>query len=195
MKKILEIMWSILFFVCSIPAIAHTHDTQAAPPQTESLFNITDTWTTSDGKPFHLDDLKGGPSVIAMIYTSCKDVCPLTVEDMKRIERSLPTTLSKKVHFAVFSFDPDRDTTDKLKKYAISHGIDSSRWFVTNSSADAVRRLAVALGVKYKKNKAGDFEHSTLISILDGSGVVKYQQSNIGQSEEKAILVLKGMSH
>jgi len=55
-----------------------------------------------------------------MIYTSCKDICPLIVEDMKKIETSIALITSGKSRFAVFSFDPERDTTRKLKEYAES---------------------------------------------------------------------------
>ena len=194
MKKITIIRWLLLLLACPIPAFAHTHQMEmASEPQTDSLFNISDTWTTSEDKPFHLIELKGGPTVIAMIYTACKDICPLIVEDMKKIERHLPASQTGKIRFAVFSFDPDRDSTKVLKEYAKSHGIDSSRWTIARSNPEAVRRLAVALGVKYKKTKSGDYQHSKSISILNEDGIVKFQQSDVGQDGEDAVLAIKNM--
>lgn len=165
----------------------------AAAPASESLFHIDDAWITGDGKPFRLIDLKGSPSVVAMIYTSCKDVCPLIVEDMKKIEKLLPTPQSEKVRFVLFSFDSARDSTEKIKGFSKSHGIDSPRWLIARSTDGAIRRLAVALGIKYKKTKSGDFEHSNLISILDNAGLIKHQQLGLGQSGEEAALVIKNM--
>lgn len=195
MKNIWANGWMLLFLVFPIPAHAHTHQSMSADDhQSESLFNITDTWTTIDEKPLHLADLNTGPTVIAMIYTSCQDVCPLIVEDMKKIERRLTGAQADTVRFAVFSMDPDRDTIKKLKDYARAHGIDSSRWIVARSSPEAVRRLAVAIGMKYKKLKSGDFEHSKLISVMDRNGVIQYQQSDIGLdggSAENAIIHLQ----
>ncbi len=196
MRKVTKFIWTMALVACAIPAVAHMHEEQTTPvPKSESLFNITDSWTTSNGKQFHLNELSGNPSVIAMIYTSCKDICPLIVEDMKRIERRLPAARAGKVNFAVFSFDSERDTTKKLKEYAKSHGIDSSTWVVANSKSEVVRRLAVVLGMKYKKTKTGDFEHGIAIYILDEAGVVQYVQTNLGQNEEEAILALKHMEH
>src|ERR1035437_756766 len=113
MRNVSMFGWALIFCACVIPGFAssheHEHEEQSKPaPQTESLFNITDNWTTSNGQEFHLDALGGNPSVIAMIYSSCKDVFPLIVEDMKKIERHLPSAQAGKVHFAVFSFDPAR---------------------------------------------------------------------------------------
>ncbi len=196
MKKVFKFIWVMFFLTCAIPVFAHTHEAQTTSiPQSESLFNITDTWTTSDGKPFHLNELSGNPSIIAMIYTSCKDVCPLIVEDMKKIVRSLPASQVGKVHLAAFSFDPERDTSKKLKEYAEAHGIDTPAWVIANSKPEAVRRLAAALGMKYKKNKSGDFEHSVSIYILDDAGVVQYVQTILGHDEEDAVTVLKKMMH
>lgn len=195
MKTISMCKWAVLVMLaCAVPGLAHSHAVEpAGEPQSESLFNLTDTWTTSDGKPFHLADLKGGPSVIAMIYTSCQEICPFIVEDMKKIERSLPPGQADRVHFAVFTFDPDRDTIKQLKDYARAHGIDSPRWVAARSTPDAVRRLAVALGVKYKKMASGDFAHSKLISVLDADGVVKYQQTDIGRPSKDAVRALQKM--
>jgi len=192
MKTISTIKWALLLLSFSIAAFAHTHQTDehAAEHQSDSIFNITDTWTTSDDKPFHLAELNGSPTVIAMIYTSCKDVCPFIVEDMKKIERQLSASQAEKVRFAVFTLDSDRDTTKKLRDYARAHGIDSSRWIVARSSPDAVRRLAAAIGMEYKKTKSGGFEHSKLISILDKNGIIKYQQSDIGVNGEDAVLAI-----
>lgn len=196
MKNISAITWLLLPLVFSMPAFAHNHQAEpAAEHQSDSLFNITDTWTTSNEKPFHMAELEGGPAVIAMIYTSCKDICPLIVEDMKKIERLLPPEQAEKVHFAVFSFDSDRDNPKILKEYARAHGIDSSRWTIARNSPDAVRRLAVAIGMKYKKNKTGDFVHSELITILDKDGVIKYQQNDSRLSEDDAVLAIKHMLH
>ena len=196
MKTISGFVCAMFLVACSMPVVAHDHEhhheAQAAPmPQSESLFNITDTWVTSDGKPFHLSELGGNPSVIAMIYTSCKDVCPLVVEDMKKIERNLPAALSGKVRFAVFSFDPDRDTTIILKDYSEAHGINTPTWVVANGKPEAVRRLAVSLGLKYKKTKSGDFEHGVGIYVLDDAGVIQYVQSKLLQDGEDAVTTLR----
>lgn len=196
MKNIWANGWLLLLLTFPISAYAHTHQAMSADDhQSESLFNITDTWTTIDEKPLHLADLNTGPTVIAMIYTSCQDVCPLIVEDMKKIERRLTGAQADTVRFAVFSMDPDRDTIKKLKDYARAHGIDSSRWIVARSSPEAVRRLAVAIGMKYKKLKSGDFEHSKLISIMDQNGVIQYQQSDIGLDGESAANAIIRLQH
>ena len=175
---------------------AHEHEHGAetkkiAVAKTDSVFNINDVWTSSEGKPVQLSQLNGKPTVIAMVYTSCQYVCPMIVSDMQRIEKSLSKAENGKVNYAVFSFDPDRDTPAKLKEFASAHKISPDNWTLATSNASAVRKLAVVLGIKYKKDKSGDFDHDALITILDSDGVIKYQQSSVGKNMDEATVVLK----
>jgi len=175
---------------------AHEHDHTAeskkiVTPKSDSIFNINDVWTSSEGKQVQLSQLGGKPTVIAMVYTSCQYVCPMIVSDMQRIEKSLSKTENSKVNYAVFSFDPDRDTPDKLKDFAGAHRIISDNWVLATSNPSAVRKLAVSLGIKYKKDKSGDFDHDAVITVLDSDGVIKYQQSSVGKNMDEATAVLK----
>ena len=189
-----------LMLACSLPAFAdnheHHHHSQEAKtsfetPGTESVFNITDNWTAADGKTFQLSSLNGKPTVIAMIYTSCQYVCPLTIQNMKRIERALPASDAGKVNFAVFSFDPERDTPAKLTAFAKTHAITAPSWVLAQGSPSAVRKLAVTLGIKYKKVQAGDYEHDATISILDSKGVIKHQTDAMNKNIDDASAALE----
>lgn len=187
-----------LLLACSFPAFAenhehhhHQHETTLSTPSTDSVFNITDTWTAADGKTFQLSKLGGKPTVVAMVYTSCQYVCPLTVQNIKRIERSLTEAQAGKVNFALFSFDPERDTPAKLTAFAKLHGITSPSWTLAQGSAGAVRKLAVTLGVKYKKVAGDDFEHDAIISILDSKGVIKYQADAMNKNLDGVTEALK----
>ena len=49
-------------------------------------------------------------------YTHCPDVCPLTLNEFRRIRDSLGD-LAEKVEFVFISVDGQRDTADVLKQY------------------------------------------------------------------------------
>jgi protein SCO1/2 len=194
-----------LMLACSFPVLADNHEghehhhqqqeTVLSAPGTDSLFNITDNWTAADGRTFQLSSLGGKPTVIAMIYTSCQYVCPLTVQNIKRIERSIPAGQAGKVNFALFSFDPERDTPARLTEFAKLHSITSPSWVLAQGDAGAVRKLAVTLGIKYKKVKSGDYEHDATISILDANGVIKYQADAMNKNIDGASNALKDLLH
>jgi protein SCO1/2 len=193
MKKLIAGCVAILLMSGVPQAWAHDHTSgmTMSEPQTGSIYNLKDTWTTSEGKNFQLAELAGRPVVVSMIYTSCKEVCPRIVEDMKKIERTLPPELVGKVQFAVFSFDTQRDTTEKLKEYAKAHHIDTPTWLIARSEPGAVRRLSIALGMKYKKLGDGDFEHDTLITVVDQNGVITYRGNNFIHDTDETISAIK----
>ena len=203
-KNISSSLLLSVMLACSLPAFSDNHEhhhhgqearTAIEIPSTESVFNITDNWTAADGKTFQLSSLGGKPTVIAMIYTSCQFVCPLTVQNMKRIERAVPADQAGKVNFAVFSFDPERDTPAKLTEFAKTHSITSPSWILAQGNAGAVRKLAVALGIKYKKVKSGDYEHDATISVLDSNGVIKFQADAMNKNIDGASNALKELLH
>jgi len=201
MKKTLKHQLLLSFILAlSSPAFADNHEhhhhpqqTAASAPSTDSVFNITDNWTAANGSAFQLSALGGKPTVIAMVYTSCQYVCPLTVQNIKRIERSLGATQAANTNFALFSLDPERDTPAKLTEFAKLHGIANPSWTLAQGNASAIRKLAVTLGVKYKKVESGDYEHDATIFILDKDGVVKYQADAMNKNMNGASDALKAL--
>ena len=100
-----------------------------------------------------------------------------------------------KVNFALFTFDPQRDTPAKLTEFAKLHSITSPSWVLAQGSEGAVRKLAVTLGIKYKKVQSGDYEHDATISILDSNGVVKFQADAMNKNIDGAADALKALLH
>ena len=91
MKKYIlltSLLAGLAFQNTTVFAHEHEHGGEAkkiAAPKTDSVFNINDVWTSSEGKPVQLSQLNGKPTVIAMVYTSCQYVCPMIVSDMQRL--------------------------------------------------------------------------------------------------------------
>ncbi|MFN8459351.1 MAG: SCO family protein [Anaerolineae bacterium] len=70
---------------------------------------------STSGKPFHLSDVKGDITLIYFGYTTCPDVCPLTLAYLKQALTGLPDR--DRVHFIFISVDPKRDTPEVLGRY------------------------------------------------------------------------------
>jgi len=76
-----------------------------------------------DGTPIRIGDYRGKALLVTFIYTRCPlaDFCPRmtqhfgVLEDMLRSEPDL----YQKTHLLTISFDPDYDTPEKLKEYAV----------------------------------------------------------------------------
>ncbi len=155
------------------------------PPSSESIYNLKSKWTTMAGVTSSLSILRGHPMVVAMGYTSCEGACPVIVEDMKRIEAKLPDKIRSGVQFVFFSFDSVRDTPTQLKKFATLHKVDLNQWTFFQGPPEAVREMAAVLGVGYKKDSEGNFDHLNVISFIDADGVVKFQLQGLSQSADQ----------
>ena len=168
------------------------HDAQAAPSGA-SLYQLPSKWTTQDGVNVTLVSFAGAPVVAAMGYTTCKDICPAIVANMMWIEKHLPPDAAARVRFAFFSFDPEADTPERLKLYADSHGLDLARWTLLRADDDSTRELAAALGVGYKPDGQGGFDHAAVISLLDQNGEIVFQQRGTQASSDELLVKLKSL--
>ena len=120
-------------------------------PSGRSIYNLDEAWTTQEGVTAPLAALSGKPVVAAMGYTTCRDMCPAIVADMMWIEKHLPAGAADQVRFAFFSLDSEADSPERLRLYAESHGLDTTRWTLLRArDDDTVRELAAALGVAYQ---------------------------------------------
>ncbi len=186
------------------PAIAtaqvheHDHSTHtmmkpAEPLPGTSIYNLASSWTNQDGKRVSLESLRGAPVVVAMGYTSCKDICPMIVADMMAIEDRAKEASLPKIRFAFFSIDPAVDTPERLTSWAKDRGLDLADWTLFNGDDKAVRELAAVLGVRYRRDASGGFDHSAIISILDVDGRIVAQQPDVKANTDEMVSKLAAL--
>ena len=165
---------ALMLIAASAPAGAH-EDAAASLPGT-SLYNLDSQWVTQDGARIALVSLMGNLVVAAMGYAECKDICPAVVADMMWIDKHLPPGAAGRVEFVFVTFDSVADTPERLRLYADGHGLDLKHWLLLGADDDAVRELAAALGVGYRPDGQGGFNHTAVISLLDAKGNIVFQQ-------------------
>ncbi|MBN9350388.1 MAG: SCO family protein [Chitinophagaceae bacterium] len=143
----------------------------------ESIFNLTDTFTTQDNKEVSLNQLEGKPTVMAMIFTHCTYACPRLTADVQNIEKKLGKK-AEDVNFVLVSFDSERDFPTRLNEFKKEMFLDNN-FTLLHGDDDAVRTLSVLLNVQFQKNSDGDFSHSNIISVLDKKGDLVFQKEGI----------------
>lgn len=153
----------------------------------DSIFNLTSKWHTEEGEEIQLEDLKGKTLVVVMIYTSCKASCPRLVADMRNIEAQIPDEKIKNLRFVLVSIDPNIDTPERLKAFAIENGMDNDQWTFLQGTESGVREFANVLSVKYKEISPIDFSHSNIISVFDADGELEHQQEGLGVDNKETI--------
>ena len=124
-----------------------------------------------------------------MIYTSCVHACPMIVSDMKKIAGGLPENGG--VQYVLVSFDPDRDTPERLRDFREAHGL-SENWTLLRSDAMDVGTLAALLDVRYRFEADGNIAHSNRITLLDAGGEIIGLQEGLGVDPASSISILQG---
>jgi len=165
---------------CAAPADARVPEAPDArtAAATFSVYDLDAVWHDQHGAARTLASLAGRPVVMAMIYTHCAASCPLTVATMKRID----AVADGRVGLVLVSLDPTRDSTRRLAGYAAEHGLDGARWTLLRGSDDAVRDLAAALGVRYRRATAAELAHTNTLTVLDARGAVVHQTATLGDA-------------
>lgn len=139
-------------------------------PTTRALPDFT--LTRANGQPLTLADWRGHWTVAFFGFTSCPDVCPMTLaafgQVWKRLEAAGGTG---RLRFDFVSVDPERDTPEQLARYAAFYHPD----FVAATGTDAeLRRITSALGLLYTRtpNADGgiDVDHSASAVLIDPDG-------------------------
>ena len=78
-----------------------------------------------------------------------------------------------------FAFDDERDTVPVLHAYREAHELPADGWILLRGAPGGIRELAAVLGVQYKRDAQGMFEHSNLITVLNAEGEIVHQRSGL----------------
>lgn len=140
-------------------------------------------FTDQDGERLTSDDLRGRLTFYTFMYTDCVDPCPNPVEGLKTIE-SVAESLEDStlpVELVAISFDPERDTPERLAEFAAKHGAESSRWhFITGDERQLKNVIGGGFGAYYEKNEDGEFNFDPQFVLVDGWGIrrASYRTAN-----------------
>lgn len=137
----------------------------------ESLYQLKLDLTDQTGARVGLDVFQGRPVLITMFYSSCLYVCPLTIKALQSTEAALEPPVREKLRVLLVSLDSEYDTPEVLLEVVRKQNVDISRWKLVRANAPDVHKLTAVLGVRYRKLPEGEFNHSTVIALLDADGV------------------------
>lgn len=191
MKKIIIAMFAVFAVISCQEAQKEPAITGEKPISDLSIYNLPEKWTNQDGKDIELKELRGKVLVMVMIYTSCQAACPRLVADMRHIEERIPKEYKDKVQLVLVSIDPEVDTPERLKEFAIENKMTGNQWVFLRSNEENTREFAAVLAVNYKKISPIDFSHSNIISVFNAEGELTFQQEGLGVSYDKTVSKIK----
>ena len=102
-------------------------------------------------------------------YTSCPDVCPLTLSHLSRVFRTLEEE-GGRIQVLFVTVDPARDTPERLAQYLESF---HPSFLGLTGTEEEIRRVAQAFGAYFAKVGEGEdytVDHTARTFVLDASG-------------------------
>jgi protein SCO1/2 len=128
----------------------------------------------SDGREVTAADYRGRLVLLYFGYTSCPDVCPMTLSNLTTMLGRLGAP-SHQIRVLLVTIDPNRDSLGVLKQYTSSFAlqIDALRG-TPDQLAALAKRYRVAYSVKPIAGSEGyEVTHSTGVYLFDKDGNVK----------------------
>nr|WP_298721578.1 SCO family protein [uncultured Steroidobacter sp.] len=127
------------------------------------------------GQPFGLEQLRGHWSILFFGFTSCPDVCPMTLALLAQVEKKLADLpAEQRPHVVLVSVDPKRDTPERLAQYVKSF---SPTFTGITGEQSAVQEFALKMGVPVAitEQPGGNYtvDHSAAIFVVDPSGALR----------------------
>ncbi len=156
-----------------------------------SIYQLAVPLTNQDGKTSSLIDRRGQPLLISMFYTGCQFVCPRIVDALKKTEESLTAAERSHVPVLMVSFDPARDDIAALKSVVEERNLSTPRWTLARTDSRNVRKLAAALGIQYRALPSGDFNHTSVLILLDAEGRIVGKTNTIGKADPQFVKLIK----
>jgi len=132
-------------------------------------------FTNQDGKIITEKDIQGKVFLANYFFTTCKSVCPRMNNEVKKVYEHFKTEND----FLILSHtsDPGTDSASRLKHYADSMQVNTSKWIFLTGRKDSLYRQA---RLSYRiddpnnnvKNIDDDFLHTQFMALVNKKGEV-----------------------
>ncbi|MGY0195810.1 SCO family protein [Leptothrix sp. BB-4] len=149
----------------------------------DSVYQLDLVLTGQDGRSQPWGHQRGQPMLVSMFYTSCQYVCPMLIEALADTRAKLSPEDRARLPVTIVSFDPARDSVAALQRTAEQRRLDPAVWTLARTDARSVRRLAAALGIQYRALPDGEFNHSTVLLLLDADGRIAARSNRLGSAD------------
>lgn len=156
---------------------------QTHSPATVSKFSLQN----EKGKIITSQNFQGHISVVNFFFTQCGSVCPLLMQNLKKIRAHIPA----EVHFYSISVTPDEDTPEQLLSYANIYSLTLNSWDLLTGKKSDVFNLARGV---FKADKSlldeqekGNFEHSDNVYLVDENLHIRGIYAGLNQAALKLL--------
>jgi protein SCO1/2 len=143
------------------------------------------------------------PSLLTFFYSHCQTVCPVLISTQRNIQAHAQNNgYGDAVSFFPMTFDPARDTAERLQTYAelMNVDADNENWqFFRPASKERARAVVQdQFGVGFQRTEPEEmdmymFMHLALTLLVNGDGFVERAYRSKSPDQEKIISDLKAV--
>lgn len=152
-------------------------------------FSLTD----QAGRSFRFQGLRGRVVLVTFMYTTCPDVCPLLTANMRLVQESLRPSERTAVFFLSITTDPEVDTPSVLKSYGERYKVDFSNWSFAGGDQKSLEKAWKIFGVKVERKARGLVNHTTLTSLVDKKGMMRFVYYGAAPDPHKILQDMRGL--
>jgi len=182
---------AVLGLMSSSGLAANAPPAPAASWPADSVHQADVALETSRGDQTTLAATGGHVRIVSMFYASCAAACPLTVDTLRRIDGELTAQERARLAILLVTFDPEHDDPAALREFAGQHRIEDARWTLGRASLADTRKLAGALDIRYRELDDGNFNHSTVLVLLDPVGRVLARTTRMGTPDPQFMAAVR----
>lgn len=130
-------------------------------------FELTD----MNGNLFQLSQLEDQVVVMFFGYTSCPDVCPVTLTEFLQIRSKLGPA-AEQVSFVFVTVDPERDTAERMRKYLTNFDPEIIGLTGERSDLEPVWADYGVYQARAEGSSDGNYlvDHSSRVYVIDRAG-------------------------
>ena len=121
-----------------------------------------------------LSQLRGKVVVVNFIYTTCvfPQFCYRMTNHFNVLQKRFARQMGTDIVLLTISFDPVRDSPERLAEYSSQWKADPRVWHFLTGSVEDIRRVCAAFGVDFFPDE-GLITHSIHTAVIDRAGALR----------------------
>ncbi len=166
-------IWMVLCLVLAPSLVAAEDSTPLisgtfTPPRAAPEFVVSG----SNGHELKLSDYRGKVVVLGFGFTSCANVCPITLAVLAQAHKKLGT-LGEQLQIVYLTVDPERDDAERLHRYLKTFDPSFIGGTGTTAQLAEVRQAYGILASKQVEAHGYTFAHSSYTYLIDRDGKLR----------------------
>lgn len=132
-------------------------------------------FVSTDGRTVHLDQFRGKPLLISLVYSSCYHTCPMTTRYLADAVGKARQALGEdSFNVLTIGFDVPNDNPQTMADFARRQDVKQAQWYFLSGDRATTGALIENLGFTYQPSPKG-FDHLVQTTVIDADGEIYVQ--------------------